>query len=59
VIFVGTFGAGRQKVGAREGKLFIDEEAKHIKFVRDVEHLTFSGAYAGRRGQNVLYVTER
>jgi propionate CoA-transferase len=51
VIFVGTFGAGRQKFGAREGKLFIDEEAKHIKFVRDVEHLTFSGAYAGRRGR--------
>ncbi|MBV8419754.1 MAG: acyl CoA:acetate/3-ketoacid CoA transferase [Hyphomicrobiales bacterium] len=59
VIFVGTFGAGRQKVGPREGKLVIDEEAKHIKFVRDVEHLTFSGAYAGERGQNVLYVTER
>ncbi len=59
VIFVGTFGAGRQKVGAREGKLFIDEEAQHRKFVQDVEHLTFSGAYAGQRGQNVLYVTER
>ena len=59
VIFVGTFGAGRQKVFAREGALVIDEEAKHRKFVRDVEHLTFSGAYAGERGQNVLYVTER
>ncbi|HVP99762.1 MAG TPA: acyl CoA:acetate/3-ketoacid CoA transferase [Roseiarcus sp.] len=59
VIFVGTFGAGRQKVGAREGKLVIDEEAKHKKFVSFVEHLTFSGVYAGKRGQNVLYVTER
>ena len=59
VIFVGTFGAGRQKVGAREGRLFIDEEAKHKKFVQDVEHLAFSGAYAGKRGQHVLYVTER
>ena len=59
VIFVGTFGAGRQKVGAREGRLVIDEEAPHRKFVQDVEHLTFSGAYAGQRGQNVLYVTER
>jgi len=59
VIFVGTFGAGRQKVGARDGRLVIDEEAKFKKFVRDVEHVTFSGAYAGGRGQSVLYVTER
>ncbi len=58
-IFVGTFGAGRQRVGAREGRLVIDEEAKAHKFVRDVEHVTFSGAYAGRRGQRALYVTER
>jgi propionate CoA-transferase len=59
VIFVGTFGAGRQKVFPREGKLVIEEEAQHKKFVRDVEHMTFSGAYAGQRGQKVLYVTER
>ncbi len=59
VIFVGTFGAGRQRVGPREGRLVIDEEAKARKFVRDVEHVTFSGAYAGRRGQRALYVTER
>jgi propionate CoA-transferase len=58
-VFVGTFGAGRQKVGARDGRLVIDEEAQHKKFVADVEHVTFSGAYARRRGQNVLYVTER
>ena len=59
VIFVGTFGAGRQKVSVREGRLVIDEEAEHRKFVANVEHVTFSGAYAGKRGQNVLYVTER
>jgi propionate CoA-transferase len=59
VIFVGTFGAGRQRVGPREGRLVIDEEAKARKFVREVEHVTFSGAYASRRGQNALYVTER
>ena len=59
VIFVGTFGAGRQKVFPREGKLVIEEEAKHKKFVRERRALTFSGAYAGKRGQNVLYVTER
>ena len=59
VVFVGTFGAGRQKVGARDGRLVIDEDAKSRKFVAEVEHVTFSGAYAGRRGQNALYVTER
>ncbi len=59
VIFVGTFGAGRQRVFPREGKLVIEKKAEHKKFVRDVEHLTFSGAHAGKRGQNVLYVTER
>ncbi|RBP09111.1 propionate CoA-transferase [Roseiarcus fermentans] len=59
VVFVGTFGAGSQKVGAREGRLVIEQEAKFKKFVADVEHVTFSGAYAGTRGQNALYVTER
>ena len=29
------------------------------KFVREVEHRTFSGSYAVKRGQPVLYVTER
>ena len=59
VVFVGTFGAGSQKVGAHDGRLVIDQEAKFKKFVAEVEHVTFSGAYAGRRGQRVLYVTER
>ena len=29
------------------------------KFVNDVEHITFSGKYAVKTGQTVLYVTER
>jgi propionate CoA-transferase len=59
VIFVGTFGAGRQRVGVADGKLVILEEARQRKFVDAVEHVTFSGAYAAKRGQSVLYVTER
>jgi propionate CoA-transferase len=59
VVFVGTFGAGRQRVAVSDGRLVITEEAKARKFVEAVEHVTFSGAFAGKRGQRVLYVTER
>ena len=59
VIFVGTFGAGRQRIALSDGKLAIIEEAPARKFVEAVEHVTFSGAYAAERGQSVLYVTER
>ena len=59
VVFVGTFGAGRQRIAVSDGKLSIIEEAKARKFVGAVEHVTFSGAFAAQRGQRVLYVTER
>jgi propionate CoA-transferase len=59
VVFVGTFGAGRQRIAVSDDKLSILEEAKARKFVEAVEHVTFSGAFAAKRGQRVLYVTER
>jgi propionate CoA-transferase len=59
VVFVGTFGAGRQRIAVSDGRLVISEEAKARKFVEAVEHVTFSGAFAAKRGQRVLYVTER
>jgi propionate CoA-transferase len=59
VVFVGTFSAGRLKVAVHDGKLKILEEGSAAKFVGEVEHLTFSGPYATRRKQAVLYVTER
>jgi propionate CoA-transferase len=59
VVFVGTFGAGRLRVAAGNGRLEILQEATSRKFVESVEHVTFSGEVAAKRGQSVLYVTER
>jgi propionate CoA-transferase len=59
VVFVGTFTAGSLAVSVSEGRLAIDKEGKARKFVREVEHRTFSGEYAMKRKQPVLYVTER
>ncbi len=59
VVFVGTFTAGGLKVSVRDQRLSIEREGVVKKFVRRVEHVTFSGAYAISKGQPVLYVTER
>jgi propionate CoA-transferase len=59
VVFVGTFTAGRLKIVVKDGQLEILEEGKARKFVADVEHRTFSGEYAAKRRQPVLFVTER
>jgi propionate CoA-transferase len=59
VVFTGTFTAEGLRIEAGEGKLRILEEGRTRKFVRRVEQVTFSGAYARSRGQEVLYVTER
>jgi len=59
VVFVGTFTTGGLKVSVRGGKLCIDQEGKVNKFVKQVEHVTFSGDYAVSKDQPVLYITER
>ena len=59
VVFVGTFTAGDLDVRLVDGRVQIVQEGRTRKFVRAVEHRTFSGREACKRGKKVLYVTER
>ena len=59
VVFVGTFTAAGLEIDIRDGFLHIIKDGKVDKFVDQVEHVTFSGRYANKKGQTVLYVTER
>ncbi len=59
VVFVGSFTAGTLNVVIDDGKLTIVQDGSTTKFVAEVEQRTFSGEYARRRGQPVLYITER
>jgi propionate CoA-transferase len=59
VVYVGSFTAGGLKLVAAAGKLKIESEGKHKKFVKQVEQITASGAYAAKIKQPVLFITER
>jgi propionate CoA-transferase len=59
VVFVGTFTAGDLEVDVKDGRLVIVKEGRSKKFVEQVEHITFSGSYAVKTKQPVLYITER
>ncbi len=59
VVFVGTFTAGDLDVQVSGARLQIRADGSMRKFVQAVEHRTFSGRESLRRGQRVLYVTER
>lgn len=59
MVFGGTFTAGGLAVEAKGGRLTILNEGKHRKFVRELEQVTYNGAYAREKGQTTLFVTER
>jgi propionate CoA-transferase len=59
VVFCGTFMAAGLKVAVTDGKLKIMSEGKAKKFLKNVEQITFSGNYAQKVNQPVLYITER
>ena len=59
VVFVGTFTANDLEIAIDNGQLRIVQEGAVHKFVAQVEQITFSGPYAARKGQPVIYITER
>ncbi|MBM7649689.1 propionate CoA-transferase [Bacillus ectoiniformans] len=59
ILFCGTLTSGGLKVSIDNGKMHIDQEGRHKKFIQTIEHMTFNAKQALEKGQEVLYVTER
>lgn len=59
VVFAGTFTAGGLDIAIENGEVKILKEGRARKFLKFVEQVTFSGKYAQKREQPVIYVTER
>jgi len=59
VVFVGSFTAGNQKMRIDQGRLVLEQDGMIIKFVEEVEHVTYSGKTAVQFSQPALYITER
>lgn len=59
VFFCGSMTAGKYDIRVGDGKLHITTDGDKVKFVDNVEQVTFSGDYARETGQNVYYITER
>ena len=59
VFYCGTFTAGGLKTDIRDGEIKITQEGSEKKFIDEVEQITFSGEYAAKISQPVMYITER
>lgn len=59
VVFCGTFTAGALAIKVENGKVLITQEGKSKKFINKVDQITFSGQFANKVNQPVLYITER
>lgn len=58
VVFCGGFST-KTVMSFNEEGIDIEYPGKHKKFVEKVQQITFNGKFAARKGQEVLYVTER
>ncbi|MGH8950971.1 MAG: acyl CoA:acetate/3-ketoacid CoA transferase [Acidimicrobiia bacterium] len=59
ICFVGALTTSGLRVEVSDGRLHIESEGTLPKFVETVDEVSFSGAIANRRGQQVRYITER
>lgn len=59
VVFMGTFTAGGLECLIGNGSMEIKKEGSFKKFVKQVEHTTFSGKYGAKSKRRILYITER
>jgi len=59
LVFCGTLTSGGLQVSVREGRLVIEQEGRHRKFLRQVEQISFSGRLARKAAREVFFVTER
>jgi propionate CoA-transferase len=58
-VFCGTFTNGEIVLDVGDGSISIVKDGSTKKFRERVEQITFSGEYAAKTGQRVLYITER
>ncbi len=59
IVYCGLFTTGGLQAEVADGRLRIAREGKHVKFVRDLHHRTYSARRGLGRGQRVTFVTER
>jgi propionate CoA-transferase len=59
MIFCGTFTNGEIVLDVEDGHISIVEDGATKKFRKQVQQVTFSGEFAAKKGQEVLYITER
>lgn len=59
VVFCGTFDAKGTELEIGGGRLRITRHGEVVKLVSAVEQITYSGREAMKRGQEVVYITER
>ncbi len=59
LLYCGTLTAGGLDIRVEDGQVRILREGRFPKFVSRVQHVTFNGARAAERGQEVWYITER
>jgi propionate CoA-transferase len=58
-VYCGAFTTKGLEIEGRDGKLHIRHEGSVQKMVEEVDQVTFSGEYARKVGQPVIYITER